>query len=274
MNEDAVLPGFAPLIDRYDTFVLDQWGVLHEGNQLYRGVRPLLEELQRRGKKVMILTNSSKSSDRNIQRLAERFGVPRDCYQTLISSADLIRSWLGGEYAIDDLSRPGSVLVRADEGDEQLLDGIEVRITGDTADADAVILLSLPVTDTIDDHRWWMETTVARDLPLLCPSNDVHTVRPNGVHAGMAGIIHVYADLGGRVYNVGKPSPHIYAICNAEMASADPGSVLMVGDQIASDVAGARTQGWHTALVKTGAGRDALASSDIRPDYVLDALAL
>ncbi|MEU6445137.1 HAD hydrolase-like protein, partial [Streptomyces sp. NPDC047046] len=52
------------------------------------------------------------------------------------------------------------------------------------------------------------------------------------------------------------------------------GGRLMVGDQVASDVVGAQSQGWDTALVKTGAGQLASELSAVRSDYVIEELRL
>jgi HAD superfamily hydrolase (TIGR01459 family) len=273
-EDSAVLSGLGDLMDLFDVFVLDQWGVLHEGNQLYEGVLSFLDEIKRTRKQVFILTNSSKSSSRNIQRLEDRFGLAATRYDDLISSADIIREWLEGAYPIEDLRVPRSVFVLADEGDEQLLSGLNTTISVDIEKADAVILLSLPVADTPEDHLPWMVTGADRGVPLICPSSDVLTVRPNGVYAGMNSVISRFLQLGGDVHNFGKPSHHVYDICRRRMRAVSPAKVLMVGDQIASDVIGAKAQGWTTALVQSGAGQRALAGSKILPDYVVESLRL
>jgi HAD superfamily hydrolase (TIGR01459 family) len=263
--------GISSLIDRYDSFVFDQWGVLHDGNSLYPGVLAVLHQLQERNKEVLILTNSSKTAGRNIDRLARRFGLPASLYKALISSADIVRDWSDGAYPIDG-ARHRSVLVLADEGDEQLLAGVKADIVEDIDAAESVVLLSLPVTDDIGDHEDWMSTAVRRGIPIVAPSCDLHTVRPDGVHLGMAGIMDEFQRLGGTVHNVGKPTGHIYARCRRQLTTKEPARVLMVGDQIASDIVGAHAQGWHGLLVRTGAGEEALRAAGQGPHYTLDTL--
>ncbi|MFG2109687.1 TIGR01459 family HAD-type hydrolase [Micromonospora chersina] len=269
------LPGFGPLVDRYDAFVLDQWGVLHEGNQLYPGVLPFIEELRQRGKEIVILTNSSKSATRNRDRLRTRFGLPPTAYDSLVSSADLIRQYLDGELTLAGLPAqpPRRVFVIADEGDEQLLDGCDVVSVADIDAAEAVVVLSVPAGSTVAEHRDWLEHAARRRLPLLCPSCDLHTVRPDGVYLGMAELLLRYRELGGPLHNLGKPHHHVYDVCRRALSTTDPARILAVGDQIASDVAGARAQGWATALVLTGAGTAALeAGGAPHPDHVVRTL--
>jgi ribonucleotide monophosphatase NagD (HAD superfamily) len=48
----------------------------------------------------------------------------------------------------------------------------------------------------------------------------------------------------------------------------------MIGDQLETDIRGARDFGLHSALVTTGIARvdQLLAGSSVRPDYLLDTL--
>ena len=56
----TVIDGLAELpLDRYDAIILDQYGVLHNGEQLLDGVADALEKLQD-GRKLVVLSNTSK----------------------------------------------------------------------------------------------------------------------------------------------------------------------------------------------------------------------
>ena len=47
-----ILDGVAPLADRYDGFILDIWGVLHDGKKPYAGVAEALGTLKAQGKRI------------------------------------------------------------------------------------------------------------------------------------------------------------------------------------------------------------------------------
>jgi len=68
---------------------------------------------------------------------------------------------------------------------------------------------------------------------------------------------------------IGKPSKAFFHLAVASMG-LEPNEVLMVGDDIISDIQGARNAGIHTALVKTGKFQDADLDMGIKPDYILD----
>ena|SRR5689334_8818007 len=71
----------------------------------------------------------------------------------------------------------------------------------------------------------------------------------------------------------GKPAPEFYAWALSELGAA-PSDAAMVGDDLESDVAGAQRAGMAGILVRTGKFRaEELASSGVRPDWLLDSVA-
>ena len=85
------LNNVASLAEAYDGFVVDQFGVLHDGHQAYPGAADALLALRRRGRRVIVLSNSGKRAEPNAARLAA-LGIPPQAYDELLSSGEL--SWL------------------------------------------------------------------------------------------------------------------------------------------------------------------------------------
>ena len=60
------------ILDQYDTFLLDMWGVMHDGSKPYEGVLETVKELKNLGKKLIILSNSSKRKENSHKMLGKR----------------------------------------------------------------------------------------------------------------------------------------------------------------------------------------------------------
>ena len=60
------------ILDKYDTFLLDMWGVLHDGSKPYEGVLQTVKELKGMGKNLIILSNSSKRRENSHKMLGKR----------------------------------------------------------------------------------------------------------------------------------------------------------------------------------------------------------
>ncbi len=72
---------------------------------------------------------------------------------------------------------------------------------------------------------------------------------------------------------IGKPSTDFFNIALADM-QLEAAQVLMIGDDIDSDIGGAQQAGIRAALVRTGKYRQAYAdASNIKPDLLLDSVA-
>ena len=52
------LTGLAPLVPRYRGFIVDLWGVVHDGIRPYPGAVDGLRRLQEAGKRVVLLSNA------------------------------------------------------------------------------------------------------------------------------------------------------------------------------------------------------------------------
>ena len=68
---------------------------------------------------------------------------------------------------------------------------------------------------------------------------------------------------------IGKPSKAFFHLAVASMG-LKPSEVLMVGDDIVSDIQGAKDAGLYTALVKTGKFQEKDLTLGIEPDYLLN----
>ena len=65
MAKTKFCQGISDISDSYSAFIIDQWGVLHNGERPYDGVIDCLRELKERKKEIIILSNSGKRSEQN-----------------------------------------------------------------------------------------------------------------------------------------------------------------------------------------------------------------
>jgi len=98
--------------------------------------------------------------------------------------------------------------------------------------------------------------------------------KPDGLHLDLGVFVAAIEYATGREAEIlGKPSADFFhGICRN--IGADPSQTLMVGDDVESDIGGAKDAGLKTALVQTGKYReDFVKQSGIRADLVLPSIA-
>jgi HAD superfamily hydrolase (TIGR01459 family) len=258
------LSGFAPLAERYSGFVLDLWGVIHDGVNAFPHAVETLGKLRAAGKRTLLLSNVPRPNDA-VQAMMRRMGIDDSLYTGILTSGEAVRRAL---IAPPDLwwAQLGSrVFHLGPERDRPVLNGLPLVLAGTPEEADFVL------NTGPDDHRNPTDITefeavlqacAARRLKMICGNPDLEVIR-GGVRVLCAGALAVrYRALGGDVRSLGKPDPAIYQPV-LEQLGLPPDQVLAVGDSLRTDIAGAVGVGlaacWildgiHGAGLSDGAG--------------------
>jgi HAD superfamily hydrolase (TIGR01459 family) len=264
----AVL-GIEPWLDRYDAFLVDQFGVLHDGVRPLPGAREALELLKAAGRTVIVLSNSGRRNAPNEARLT-RIGLPRALYTAFVGAGEVTWQGLraGEDPTFSGLGRRCLLFTRG--GDHSVVDGLPLELT-DAAAADFVLLAGID-HDAASRSRCaaQLEQALARGLPMLCSNPDLYNIEGEGWVEGPGTLAARYAAGGGEVRYVGKPWPAIYRMA-LTMLQLPPGRVLAVGDSLAHDVAGAAPFGIDSALVTGGVHAAAFAGA-ATPEALLERL--
>lgn len=71
-------PSIETLIHKYDGILLDQWGVIHDGEKAFNGAPAALRQLGSKGVKVVVVSNSTKRATSTMSRLAQ-MGFDTEC---------------------------------------------------------------------------------------------------------------------------------------------------------------------------------------------------
>ncbi|MBV8778175.1 MAG: TIGR01459 family HAD-type hydrolase [Alphaproteobacteria bacterium] len=241
--------GVRELADDYDGFVLDLWGVVHDGVKPYPGVLDCMAALLAAGKRVALLSNAPRRADDVVRRI-DAIGVPRDRYHAVMSS---------GEEAWQHLKRRdepfyaglGRRCLHICSGrDLEIRLGLDLDYVEDAAAAD-FILNTGPAgwDDTIEDYAPLLRACRARDLKMVCANPDL-MVNHGEKLALCAGALAVfYEQIGGAVRWHGKPYPSVYQSCFELLGIADRSRVLAVGDSLRTDIAGANAAGIDSLLI-------------------------
>lgn len=270
MTQTQFPPGLAGLASRYDTILCDVWGVIHNGRASFPEACEALVKFRAQGGQVSLITNAPVPNAQVI-RLFEPLGVPMTAFDTCVSSGDATRAELA--------ARPDMTVWRmgGDEGwehDRFLYEGLgHTFIDDDRADLLLCIGLRDQVNDQPEDYRPELARAVAKGIPMLCANPDKQ-VRVGGKLYWCAGALaDIYEDLGGQVIYPGKPYAPIYqlAVQTLSRLKAKPQRILCIGDSPATDVRGARLQGYDSLYVGTGLkqhGADFQAEvTDLLADY-------
>ncbi|HEV2502659.1 MAG TPA: TIGR01459 family HAD-type hydrolase [Mesorhizobium sp.] len=243
------LSGIRDLADRFDVFILDQFGVLHDGSAPYPGAVETLVQLKRAGKQTLLLSNSGKRSAPNEARL-EKLGFIPGSWGHFLSSGEAAWQSLCGSLAGGKNVR---CLLVARDNDLSAVKDLPLTLVDDGREAD-IVLLAASEGDRfdLDQYRRLLEPAAARGVVCLCTNPDKIMLTSIGPRFGAGRIAELYVELGGPVTWIGKPFAEIYAAALKLLGNPDRARVVCVGDSIEHDIAGGQGARLSTALVTTG----------------------
>lgn len=247
-----LISGMRELVPRYDGFILDLWGVIHDGVAPIPGALECLDLLKRRGKRIVLLSNAPRRSDDVVRRITA-LGIPVGLYHKVVSS---------GEEAWQHLSRRDDPFYAAlgrrclhigSERDMEIRDGLSLDFV-DTAERAQFILNTGPAgwDDRIEDYEPALRTGLGLDLPMVCANPDLVVMHGDRLALCAGALAKWYEEAGGRVRWHGKPFPSVYETCLGLLGIADRSRLLAVGDSLRTDIAGAAGAGVDSLLIAGG----------------------
>jgi HAD superfamily hydrolase (TIGR01459 family) len=232
--------GFAPLADRYNGFVLDLWGVIHDGVNAFPHAIDTLGHLRAAGKRTLLLSNVPRPND-VVQTMMRRMGIEDSLYTGILTSGEAVRRALLDPPDLWWTELGVRVFHLGPDRDKPVLHGLPLQVVPTPGEADFVL------NTGPDDHRnpsdlAEFEPTLADcaryRLKMICANPDLEVIR-GGVRVLCAGALAVrYTALGGDVRSLGKPDPAIYQPVLQQLG-LPPEQVLAVGDSLHTDIAGA-----------------------------------
>ncbi len=256
-----ILTGLGAVADRYDAYIVDLWGVLHDGVAAYPGAVACLAELSRTRKRVAILSNAPRRAA-DVARRTTEIGVPPDLYDGLVSS---------GEEAWRHLSSRSDPWYRAlgrraycfmAGRDRSMLEGIDLVRVEDAGAADFLLALGVEGPgESVGDFEATLAAAARRGLPMVCANPDLEVVRAEIREICAGAIARRYEELGGTVRYHGKPYASVYERAFEIMGAPSPGRVLAIGDSLRTDIAGAAGVGIDSLLVTGGIHQEELGGT-------------
>jgi HAD superfamily hydrolase (TIGR01459 family) len=259
MKKLQSITGMAELVARYDGFILDQWGVLHDGKQIYPGVIECLERLSKLGRRVVLLSNSGKRAALNRTQLS-KLGLPGELYIEVISSGEITWNLLAKRTDPFFQSLGRHCLLYSHANDRSVVDELDLVVVDRLESAEFILLAGIDSDClTLADFEPLLASSLQRNLPLLCANSDTVGISGNRQVLTPGAVAKRYAELGGTIRLVGKPHPTVYKPCLKTLCLPSE-RIVAIGDSLMHDIAGGVGVGLATTLVTGGIHSTCLAS--------------
>lgn len=276
-SRTCIVSRMSEVAQYYDAFILDQWGVLHDGSDAMDGAVECLAALAAAGKQLIILSNDG------ARKASGMTGVSR-LSKMGFDTTSLVGSVLAGEEAIQWMLREYGgrrtkctwVAWSSHGFESKYIDGLDLefvpfeeteliiaqgtaRLVTSVTDlhAEPVRNLQYSKSGDIDEVASGLRAAAARDALLVCCNPDLMTVKRISSGAEVVeycpgGMARFYESCGGRVMWFGKPYREHFEASIRQLGIEDKSRVAMVGDALETDILGANNAGIDSVLVASG----------------------
>jgi HAD superfamily hydrolase (TIGR01450 family) len=250
-------------IESMGVFLFDLDGTLCVGkeNPRYLGGKQVVEKLKGLGRKTFILTNDSTHLREEIHRNLTKLGFSFAIDEVLTSS------YFTAQYLTERFGNASFYLI----GENGLRR--ELEAAGHYASAEPeVVVVGLDRQLSYEKLDKGMQ--LLRGGARLIGSYGGSVYMSDSGPALSAGAVIKALEFasGKKAVMIGKPSPRMFTLA-LQLAKEKASKAVMIGDQIETDIVGARKAGVHTILVLTGVEtRESVNRSKIKPDITIENL--
>ena len=241
-----VYEGLADIARHYDHFIIDVWGVLHDGIKAYQGAAEAMQHLKSQGKQCLLLSNSPNRSARVLEKVIRPIGIPDGTYAHILTSGEAAHAHMKTNF------KGRKVYTFWDDEPATALENTETMRVYDINEADFIYGSLLPYDAVESSYADTIAVALARNLPFVCGNPDRVVGHGDTLHLCVGTLAEHYEKMGGHVTWIGKPYTPVYNQAWEMLGKPDKSRILAIGDSLVTDVAGAAAFGCDVLWNVTG----------------------
>lgn len=271
------------ILEQYDALLIDAYGVLVHSDGAFEGASTFIEHLKETQKPFVVITNDASRNSVTASASYESKGVHIPA-ERIITSGSLITSYL-----IENQLQGARCIVLGTEDSKNFVREAGATVVGpmDTDDVDVVLVCDdagFPFLETVEAviSMLFRRFDAGKETRLLVANPDL-IYQKNEHNVGLAsGSIAMLIEQALQLrflhdqfqfVRLGKPHPPIF---EEAFKITQTRNMILLGDQLRTDICGANTYGIDSALVATGLVQ--LEEREIPdiwyPTYILPSLAV
>ena len=233
---------------KYDTFVIDLWGVIHNGVVLNSNAVEVVDQLNNNSKKVVFLSNAPRPSSKVVNFLL-KMNLDKKYLSNVMTSGE------AAMHAINQNKFGKTFFHLGPHRDTSLF---EKQKDNKTEIEKCDFILCTGLFDNHEDDLSYYKNFLKEHISkkLICTNPDLTVHRGNIEELCAGSVAKVFEELGGKVIYYGKPYKEVYNKC------FDKGEkVLAIGDNLRTDIKGANNLNIDSIFITEGVHRQEIGDS-------------
>ncbi len=241
MTKNLDNDGLQSIVNNYDLFYIDLWGVVHNGIQLHTEAINVLRKLSDFKKNYILLTNAPRPNS-IVKNFLEKMGMDENIRNHVFTSGEAALNYLKNNYSKEKFFHVGPprdfdlFLSFKDNKCMNINDSEYILCTGLFEDHD----------EDLKFYKNYLENNLKKKM--ICTNPDLIVDRGEKRELCAGSVAMVFEKMGGEVLYFGKPYPEVY---NKSIDNKNK-KILCIGDNLNTDIKGANLLNYDSLIISNG----------------------
>ena len=252
MTKNLDNEGLKSIIDNYDIFYIDLWGVVHNGITLHKNAINALKEITKAKKEYVLLTNAPRPN-KTVKAFLEKMGMKEEIREKVYSSGEASLNYIKKNYLEQKFYHIGPTR------DFDLFVEFENNKSKDISKSTYLLCTGLFENPSEDLNFYKRLFKNHINKKMICTNPGLIVDRGNKRELCAGSIALIFEKMGGKVIYFGKPFPEVYnqSIDNKEK------KILSIGDNLNTDIKGANLLSYDSLLISNGVHKNEIKKDGI-----------
>ncbi len=241
MTKNLDKEGLSSIVDNYQLFYVDLWGVIHNGISLHDEAIKTLKEITKKKKDYVLLTNAPRPNQA-VKSFLEKLGMEKEIRDHVFTSGEAALIYLKNDLLEKKFFHIGP------PRDFDLFKKFE-KNKSDILDNSEYILCTGLFDEHTEDLNYYKNLFKKNlEKKMICTNPDLIVDRGNIREFCAGSVAMVFEKMGGEVVYFGKPYPEVY---NQSFDNKNK-KILSIGDNLNTDIKGANLLNYDSLLISNG----------------------
>ena len=252
MNKNLDKEGLSSIVDDYQLFYVDLWGVVHNGVSLHQEAIKVLNEITKKKKDYILLTNAPRPN-RSVKIFLEKLGMAKEIREHVFTSGEAALNYLKKNFLNKTFFHVGP------PRDFDLFIDLKKNKSEKIENSDYILCTGL--FDNYDKDLKYYKKLFEKNLnkKMICTNPDLIVDRGNQRELCAGSVAMVFEKMGGEVVYFGKPYPEVY---NQSFNNKNK-KVLSIGDNLNTDIKGANLLNFDSLIISNGIHKNEIKEKGI-----------
>ena len=244
--------GLKSIVENYDIFYIDLWGVVHNGINLHKNAIETLEKITKTKKEYVLLTNAPRPN-KTVKSFLEKMGMNKEIRENVYSSGEAALNYLKKNHLNEKFYHIGPIR------DFDLFLNFKKNKTAEIKESSYLLCTGL-FEEQGKDLSYYKELFKEHvNKKMICTNPDLIVDRGEKRELCAGSVALVFEKMGGEIVYFGKPFPEVYnqSIDNKEKR------VLSIGDNLNTDIKGANLLNYDSLLISNGVHKNEIKKEGI-----------